>query len=54
MVLKCATRDGAGFTSGAIRVLKMSIRDRGRRTGEYSCSPRTRRGGLSFDHGNVM
>src|SRR3712207_6891929 len=38
MVLKCATSEGAGFTRGAIRVLKMSTPDSGRRNGEYRCS----------------
>src|SRR5690242_3011159 len=53
MVLKWTTTPGAGLTTGAINVLKMSILAAGRRSGAYSCSVRTRFGGLSFDQGKV-
>src|SRR5579864_1886940 len=47
------TSDQLGFTSGAIKVFRTSIRLNGRRTGLYRCSVRVRSQRRSLDHGNI-
>ena len=54
MVFRCMTTEHVGLTSGAMRVLKTSMRLSGSRTGEYKCSLAVRALRRSLDHGNVM
>ena len=54
MVFRCMTSDHVGLTSGAMRVLKTSMRLSGSRMGEYRCSLAVRALRRSLDQGNVM